>query len=85
MIGDVSAVMDEASGRPYPTTAQIALAQADVVADNIEATLKNQPLTDFVYQSKGTVASIGNNNAIGNAFGKNFKGFIASKNEKRYC
>ncbi|MDT2841653.1 NAD(P)/FAD-dependent oxidoreductase [Vagococcus lutrae] len=82
MIGDVSAVMDEASGRPYPTTAQIALAQADVVADNIEATLKNQPLTDFVYQSKGTVASIGNNNAIGKAFGKNFKGFIASAMKK---
>ncbi|WEG73763.1 NAD(P)/FAD-dependent oxidoreductase [Vagococcus intermedius] len=82
MIGDVSAVMDEESGRPYPTTAQIAMAQADHVVDTMERKLAGQEPTAFKYNSLGTVASLGNNDAIGHTMNKDFKGYIASVMKK---
>lgn len=83
MIGDVSAVMDEASGRPYPTTAQIALKQGGSVADNLARLLNNQPTEPFTFESQGTVASIGNNCGIGQVFGKHqVKGYMGSAIKK---
>lgn len=82
MIGDVSAVMDEANGRPYPTTAQIALAQADLVVENIVAQFANQELKSFTFKSLGTVASIGNNDGIGHSFNRDWKGWTASVMKK---
>ncbi|MGO2082844.1 NAD(P)/FAD-dependent oxidoreductase [Vagococcus sp.] len=78
MIGDVSAVMDKDSGRPFPTTAQIALKQGEYVADNIENRVLDKPITPFEFKSLGTVASIGNNSGIGNVMGKEVKGYIGS-------
>lgn len=59
LIGDVSAVPDPTSGRVYPTTAQIAVAQADVVATNIAAVIAGNQTKEFVYKSVGTVCSLG--------------------------
>lgn len=78
MIGDVSAVMDTESNRPFPTTAQIALKQGESVADNLAAKVANQATTSFTYKPLGTVASIGNNVGIGNVMGKEVKGYIGS-------
>ncbi|MEG0255240.1 MAG: NAD(P)/FAD-dependent oxidoreductase [Vagococcus sp.] len=78
MIGDVSAVMDNESGRPFPTTAQIALKQGESVADNLEAKLAGRPSEPFSFKPLGTVASIGNNVGIGNVMGKEVKGYIGS-------
>ncbi|AQP54112.1 FAD-dependent oxidoreductase [Vagococcus penaei] len=78
MIGDVSAVMDKDSGRPYPTTAQIALKQGDSVAENLRLTLNNQTTIPFEYKSLGTVASIGNNVGIGNVMGREVRGYMGS-------
>lgn len=79
MIGDVSAVMEEESGRPYPTTAQIALKQGGSVANNLVRLLNNEPTVPFTFKSLGTVASIGNNAGIGNVFnGVEVKGYMGS-------
>ncbi|MGY3765596.1 NAD(P)/FAD-dependent oxidoreductase [Vagococcus vulneris] len=78
MIGDVCAVMDKDSGRPYPTTAQIALKQGDAVAENLSLTIKNQATKPFTFKSAGTVASIGNNVGMGNVKGKEVRGYIGS-------
>ncbi len=78
MIGDVSAVMDNESGRPFPTTAQIAMKQGEAVANNLEAKLSGRPKEPFTFKSLGTVASIGNNVGIGNVNGKEVKGYIGS-------
>jgi NADH:ubiquinone reductase (H+-translocating) len=59
VIGDVSAVMDSSSQRPYPTTAQISMAQADCAAHNIAALLQNRPSEKFTFSSTGTVCSLG--------------------------
>lgn len=78
IIGDCSAVNDPATNRPYPTTAQIALQQADCAAVNLKALVDGQPLKKFVYKPKGTVCSLGNNDAMGMVMGKNLKGYPAS-------
>lgn len=64
VVGDDSASMDPKSGRPLPTTGQLALAQANVAAQNIVADIKQQAQKKFVYKSKGTVASLGPNSGI---------------------
>lgn len=78
IIGDCSAVVDPATGRPYPTTAQIAMQQADCAACNLNARIENLPLKPFVYKWKGTVCSLGRNDAMGQVMGANLKGLPAS-------
>ena len=78
MIGDVSAVMDGDSGRPFPTTAQIALQQGAYLGNALAAKLNNQSVEAFTYKPLGTVASIGNNVGLGNVMSKEVKGYIGS-------
>ncbi|MGX7420399.1 NAD(P)/FAD-dependent oxidoreductase [Carnobacterium gallinarum] len=82
VIGDCSAVMDPESNRPYPTTAQIALKQADGVVTNLVAKLNDRPIVPFTFKSQGSVCSIGNNEAIGEVLGANLKGYPASVMKK---
>ena len=82
MIGDVSTIMDEETGRPVPGTAQLALQQGDVVGSNIEAKLKGKETKEFKFNSLGTVASIGNKEAIGEVMGTYLKGYPASAMKK---
>ena len=79
MVGDVAAVMPPNGKRPYPTTAQIALSMANYVAKDIAARVKGiaRPAA-YVYKSLGTVASVGNTRAFGEASGHSFKGYPAS-------
>lgn len=80
IVGDVAAVMDPSSNRPYPTTAQIALACGEQAAKNINALRNGQPTTPFNYQSSGTVASLSDRDGIGEVFSSNrpVKGYPAS-------
>lgn len=78
IIGDCSAVNDPATNRPYPTSAQIAMQQADCAAVNLKSLVDGQPLKKFEYKPKGTVCSLGNNDAMGSVMGKNLKGYPAS-------
>ena len=68
VIGDCSWVWNKEADRPYPPTAQLAMQEADVVAANLKALITNQPLKDFVFDDKGTVASLGNSDGIGSIF-----------------
>lgn len=68
VIGDCSWVWNKEADRPYPPTAQLAMQEADVVAANLKALITNQPLKDFVFDDKGTVASLGNSDGIGSVF-----------------
>jgi len=84
IIGDVSAVMDPANNRPYPTTAQIALACGSHAAKNIGLALRGHETRPFVYKSSGTVASLSDRDGIGEIFSSNKKihGYIASAMKK---
>jgi len=48
-----------------PMLAQVAVQQASVVADNIIASIKQKPLKDFSYHSRGTLVSVGKWFAVG--------------------
>lgn len=65
LLGDVSAVMDPSSNRPYPTTAQIALKMGSYAGKDILNQIKGQPSKPFSFKSLGSVASIGNTHAFG--------------------
>ncbi|MGM9891918.1 NAD(P)/FAD-dependent oxidoreductase [Limosilactobacillus sp.] len=79
MVGDVAAVMPPDGKRPYPTTAQIALSMANYVARDLTARVKGtaRPAV-YTYKSLGTVASVGNTRAFGEALGHSYKGYPAS-------
>lgn len=79
IIGDSSLVINEEINRPYPPTAQIAMQQGEVVARNIAALVRNkQDLETFTFDNKGTVCSLGHDDAIGVVFGKKVTGSKAS-------
>lgn len=83
IIGDCSLIINPNNERPYPPTAQIALQQADIAAKNLIKLVNGQSdLEDFVYHEKGTVCSIGDNDAIGVVMGKPLKGYPASVMKK---
>ncbi|HEX6593136.1 MAG TPA: NAD(P)/FAD-dependent oxidoreductase [Bacillota bacterium] len=65
IIGDCAWVMDEEAGHPFPPTAQAAMQHAETCANNIKALLYNRPLENFVFDDKGTVASLGVNDGVG--------------------
>jgi NADH:ubiquinone reductase (H+-translocating) len=79
IIGDSSLVINEEINRPYPPTAQIAMQQGEVVARNIAALVRGkQDLETFTFDNKGTVCSLGHDDAIGVVFGKKVTGAKAS-------
>lgn len=78
IIGDCSAVMDQATQRPYPTTAQIALKMGEHAGKNIKAHIKGESTKEFTFKSLGSVASIGNSHAFGEVGKIEVKGYPAS-------
>ena len=84
IIGDVAAVMPPDGKRPYPTTAQIALAMADYTAEDIVSRIKTGKHEEkpFTYKSLGTVASVGNTHGFGVAMGHELRGYLASVMKK---
>lgn len=79
IVGDCSLIINEEINRPYPPTAQIAMQQGEVCARNIVALIRGKnELETFEFDNKGTVCSLGEDEAIGTAFGKKFVGAKAS-------
>ncbi|CQR47892.1 NADH dehydrogenase-like protein [Paraliobacillus sp. PM-2] len=78
ILGDCAWVMNKETGRPYPPTAQIAIQEADICAANISALIRGGALKEFVFDNKGTVASLGGRHAMGTIFdGKKLYGLSA--------
>lgn len=63
-LGDCASIPGP-DGQPYPPLAQHALREAKVLAANIEAAMAGQTLEPFVYESKGTLASLGHFSGVG--------------------
>jgi NADH:ubiquinone reductase (H+-translocating) len=83
VIGDCSMIINEETNRPYPPTAQIAMQQGEVCARNVAKLIQgNINLENFVFDDKGTVCSLGEDDAIGIVFGKKVKGTAASVMKK---
>jgi NADH:ubiquinone reductase (H+-translocating) len=79
VIGDCSLVINEEINRPYPPTAQIAMQQGECCARNIMALIRgNEELGSFKPDIKGSVCSLGHDDAIGLVYGKKLYGSTAS-------
>nr|WP_173391081.1 NAD(P)/FAD-dependent oxidoreductase [Robertmurraya massiliosenegalensis] len=79
IIGDSSLIINEEINRPYPPTAQIAMQQGVTCAKNLVALIRGkEELESFTPDIKGTVCSLGEDDAIGVAFGKKMTGGTAS-------
>ena len=87
-LGDCASVTDPHTGNPYPPTAQHAIRQSDIVADNImlsiyakrrgKQKLEENKKKKFNYKTKGMMAQIGKRTGVAILFGKiKLHGFLA--------
>jgi NADH dehydrogenase len=87
-LGDCASVTDPYTGKPYPPTAQHAIRQSDIVADNImlsiyakrrgKEKLEEDRKKKFDYKTKGMMAQIGKRTGVAILFGKiKLHGFLA--------
>ncbi|HHY71769.1 MAG TPA: NAD(P)/FAD-dependent oxidoreductase [Bacillus bacterium] len=66
IIGDCALLINEEINRPYPPTAQIAIQEAETCAANIATLVRGKgELKKFAPDIKGTVCSLGDDDAIG--------------------
>jgi NADH dehydrogenase len=75
-LGDCASIPSP-DGRPYPALAQHAVREGKHLARNIAAVLGNTPPTPFVFNSLGTMASLGHTRAVAKIFNADVTGFPA--------
>ena len=77
-VGDCAFVPDiKNPGESHPPTAQHAIREGEIVAQNIAAVLVRRPLKSFSFRTVGLLASIGRRMGVARIFGFNFSGFFA--------
>jgi NADH dehydrogenase len=78
--GDCAAVPDLTSNEPGATTspsAQHAVRQAKLLADNVAASLRGQPLKEYRHAYAGSVASLGLHKGVAEVYGVKLRGWPA--------
>ncbi|MFF0429883.1 NAD(P)/FAD-dependent oxidoreductase [Streptomyces sp. NPDC004520] len=78
--GDAAAVPDVTSdepGKECAPNAQHAVRQAKVLAENIAASLRGQPLKEYAHAYVGSVASLGLHKGVAHVYGRKLKGYPA--------
>jgi NADH dehydrogenase len=75
-LGDL-AECEDAEGQRVPTTAQVALQEADYVGWNVWASLMGRPLLPFRYQPLGEMMTLGADNATFTGLGLKLDGQLA--------
>ena len=76
-LGDCAVVPDRKTGKPHPPTAQHALREGKVAAQNILAVIRGDRKKPFLFSTLGQLAPIGKRTGVANILGVNFSGFIA--------
>ena len=76
-VGDCASVPNPATGGYHPPTAQHALRQARVLADNLVSTIRGGNRRAFRFSTLGQLAAIGRRTGVANILGVNFSGFPA--------
>ncbi|WP_307618891.1 NAD(P)/FAD-dependent oxidoreductase [Streptomyces sp. V3I7] len=86
-LGDAAAVPDLAKGEKgavCPPTAQHAMRQGKVVADNVIATLRHQSLRPYVHRDLGLVVDLGGKDAVARTLGVELRGVPAQAVARGY-
>ena len=77
-VGDCAQIPDALNdGKPAPPTAQHALREGRVVAENIAAFQGGRPLRTFAFRTVGTLVALGHRTAVAEVRGWKFSGFLA--------
>ncbi|MES2809528.1 MAG: NAD(P)/FAD-dependent oxidoreductase [Bacteroidota bacterium] len=76
-IGDVAAMISDETPKGHPGVAQVAIQQGKLVGQNLLRLIKGEPTEPFVYNDKGSLATIGRNKAIADLGKIKFQGFFA--------
>jgi NADH:quinone reductase (non-electrogenic) len=78
-LGDCAFIMNPNTGVPYPPTAQHAIREGTIVANNIISVIEGKTRNKkvFDYKTKGMMASIGKRNGVGAILGLEVQGFLA--------
>jgi NADH dehydrogenase len=76
-LGDCAVIPNASTGRPHPPTAQHAIREGRVLADNILAAIAGQPARPFRFATIGQLAAIGRRTGVARVFGITFSGFAA--------
>ncbi len=76
-LGDCASVPDLTTGKMCPPTAQHALRQGRVLAQNIIAAINDGQKKAFRFKTLGALAAIGRRTGVAQVFGFQFSGFIA--------
>jgi NADH dehydrogenase len=82
VLGDCASITDPHTGKPYPPTAQYAIRQGKVAAENIISTVRgkngDKDKVKFDYKTKGMMAEIGKRTGVAILFNKvKLHGFVA--------
>lgn len=76
-IGDVSAVITLETPNGHPGVAPAAIQQGQQLAKNLVRLINGKPTVPFKYKDKGTLATIGRNQAVADLGKLHFQGFFA--------
>ncbi|MGI0018493.1 MAG: NAD(P)/FAD-dependent oxidoreductase [Nitrosotalea sp.] len=76
-LGDCASITDLHTGKPYPPTAQNAVEQAKIVANNLIFEIRAGTKVSFSYKSRGIMAQIGKRKGVGILFGMKTHGVFA--------
>ena len=76
-IGDIAYMETEAYPKGHPQVAQPAIQQGELLAKNLERLLHGKQMEAFVYNDKGTMATVGRNKAVVDLHKFKFAGFFA--------
>jgi len=76
-LGDCALVPDHRTGEAHPPTAQHALREGKVVAQNILAAIGQGRRKPFAFSTLGQLAAIGRRTGVANILGVNFSGWFA--------
>ncbi len=76
-VGDCAYLVDTSTGKPHPPTAQHAVREGRVLADNLTAAYRGKAKTAFRFSTLGQLATIGRRTGVANILGINFSGFFA--------
>ncbi|WP_405377598.1 NAD(P)/FAD-dependent oxidoreductase [Nonlabens sp. Asnod3-A02] len=76
-IGDIALMKTEEFPKGHPQVAQPAIQQGKLLVKNFKRLVNNQPLKEFSYLDKGSMATIGRNKAVADVKNFTLGGFLA--------
>ncbi len=76
-VGDIALMQSADYQRGHPQVAPAAIQQASLLAQNLKCRVEGKPLKPFVYNDKGSMATVGKNLAVVEVGKVKFGGFFA--------